>query len=441
MRALVCLAAAVSIFPIPALAASAGANVPAATVLGAPRHLTLSEAIAIAVAASPSMELARSNIDQAEASLSLARTPMSPSLVGQAGYAGTGGSPGGIVVEQKSSSVSLRQLIYDGGRTLQGARAAQAGVRADTASYQRALQQLSFNVAQAYYNAALAESSVRLQMQIVDQDKHQEQLIAAQIRAGTVAPIDLETAQIPTAQAQVALVEAQGEASAAEAVFAQTLGLPADAPVFPEGESVQLHASTLPPGTTLDYKEAVERSLAERPDYVAALARADAAASNLRAARLSASPTISVDANAGAGSFPFLGWKASSGVGLTATIPLYDQGIRTALKQSAYAQQEATMAQLATVKLEVQSDVRQALVRLIAQQAALEQTSKELSKARDVASATQRLYSAGQTTLPLLLNAQVQLTGAQTDHLVAEYSLRVDEQAYLYALGENDGRT
>ena len=46
-------------------------------------------------------------------------------------------------------------------------------------------------------------------------------------------------------------------------------------------------------------------------------------------------------------------------------------------------------------------------------------------------------YRAGVTTLPLLLNAQVGLTQAETDELNAVYGLRQAEQTYLYALGEN----
>ena len=43
----------------------------------------------------------------------------------------------------------------------------------------------------------------------------------------------------------------------------------------------------------------------------------------------------------------------------------------------------------------------------------------------------------GTCGLPLLLNAQVGLTQAETDELNAVYGLRQAEQAYLFALGEN----
>jgi outer membrane protein TolC len=86
----------------------------------------------------------------------------------------------------------------------------------------------------------------------------------------------------------------------------------------------------------------------------------------------------------------------------------------------------------------VQTDVRQSLVQLLAAQGVVEEASRQLSKARDVAAGTQLQYSAGQTTLPLLLNAQTQRASAQTNFASASYSFLEAEQTYLYALGAND---
>ncbi|MHB1551821.1 MAG: TolC family protein, partial [Vulcanimicrobiaceae bacterium] len=66
------------------------------------------------------------------------------------------------------------------------------------------------------------------------------------------------------------------------------------------------------------------------------------------------------------------------------------------------------------------------------------ETQAELNTAQEVLKATQAQYRAGVTTLPLLLNAQVGLTQAETDRLNAVYALRQAEQTYAYALGESD---
>jgi outer membrane protein len=294
-------------------------------------------------------------------------------------------------------------------------------------------------VAQSYYGALLAQRQSQLQLQIVQQDLVQERLISAQIRAGTVAPIDLKTAEIPTAQARVGVVRAQGSELAADAAFAVAMGLPADATVLPLDDQASTDESALPAGTTLEYNRAIALSLLMRPDYLAAEQQVGSSAENLRVARLGRWPVVGVGASGGFQSYGS-GLAAQSFTQATASLnfPIYDQGITNASVLVATAQQEEALAELETNRLVVESDVRRSLVQLVAAQRAFALTDDELAKTRDVQAATQMQYRAGQTTLSLLLNAQTQLSQAETDRLTARYALRTAEQNYLYALGEND---
>jgi outer membrane protein TolC len=58
-----------------------------------------------------------------------------------------------------------------------------------------------------------------------------------------------------------------------------------------------------------------------------------------------------------------------------------------------------------------------------------------LDQARVVLDVTNAQYKAGVTTLPLLLNAQSQLTTAQSNYVQALYSYKVAQQNLLYAEG------
>jgi outer membrane protein len=405
-------------------------------VTGVPSRVTLPQAIAVAAAQSPALASARAAYHISEADVELAKVPLNPSLSVQGQYQSQGGAYL-AATPSTNATLSLSKLLYDGGKTIAQIRAAKGVAAAAGQTYRRALETLAFNVAQAYYGALLAQNQTRLQLQIVDQDLVQERLIAAQIRAGTAARIDLETAQIPTAQARVAVVRAQGAELAADAAFVNVLGLPADAAVLPSDESTSADASSLPQGTTLDYDRAVARALAIRPDYLAAQAQFASAQQSVRAARLIAHPSISVAGTTGYGFNNGNAWEYSSQANATLAVPIYDQGNSKAQTLVALAQQDQAAAAVDVSHLGVESDVRQSLVQLIAAQAALAQTADELAKARDVLVATQTQYRAGQTTLPLLLNAQTQLAGAETDRLTALYALRQAEQTYLYALGEN----
>ncbi|MEO6913838.1 MAG: TolC family protein, partial [Candidatus Baltobacteraceae bacterium] len=309
---------------------------------------------------------------------------------------------------------------------------------ADT--YQRQIQTLSFDVANAYYNALAAEHATLLAEQVVKQNQTQEDLVTAQLRAGVVSRVDLATAQLPTAQARLALVKAQGTELSAYASFDNTLGLDANTLVRPVDNTPSIATASLLTPTLLTYSAAVARALELRPDYLAAQNAVDAAQANLRAAKLGRFPVLTGDANLSTRSTTSSGtdFRGSNGIGVSLNFPILDHGLTAFQTAQAAADLEKSNDQLQIAKLGVQLSVKQALVGLVSAQSAVGQAQAELSKAQEVLRATQAQYKAGVTTLPLLLNAQVGLTTAETDQLNAVYGLRQAEQTYLLALGESD---
>jgi outer membrane protein len=426
-----CLAALTLGLPSPADAGAPAAQTPA----GQPqsvRRLTLDQALALAAATSPVLDSERAAYRVIRVGVAQAAEGFTPSLALNA--TGAGGASG-----QKQVSLGLQQLLFDGGRVLEGIRAARSGEQSAAYVYQRQLQTLSLNVAQAYYGALQAQSQVALAQEIVKQNQLQERLVAAQIRAGTAARIDLATARIPTTQARVALVRAQGAQTAALAAFAGVLGLNADAAVEPAEDPSGASVSLLPSGTPTDFSAAAARALSMRPDYHAAQALVESAHDNVRSHRLGQFPSLSLVANGGYQNSGLpIGFQGSAQAGISLDIPILDRTDTLVQTQLAQAQEEQAQAQLASTQLAVQVDVRQSLAGVTAAQSALTQVDTELAEARDVLQATQRQYTAGQTTLPLLLNAQAQLSSAETDRVTALYVLRQAEQTYLYALGQND---
>jgi outer membrane protein len=182
----------------------------------------------------------------------------------------------------------------------------------------------------------------------------------------------------------------------------------------------------------------VKRALLLRPDYLAAQQTVMAQQYNLQFEKSGLYPSLNGNASYGTASTDAVGgnFRESNSVGLTLSIPLYDQGITRAQTELATGQLNQATAQLENTRLNVELNVQQTLVNFVSAQAAVTQAQAELAKAQEILRATQAQYRAGVTTLPLLLNAQVGLTTAQTDELTAVYALRQAEQSYLFALGE-----
>ena len=409
-----------------------------------PTSITLPQAIAIAAARSPVLAVARSDYRLTQLSTDLARTGLYPNLAATASItrsfgnrAGSGTVGGGFTSE--GLNATLKQFILDGGKVISEIRQAQSNQLAGAGTYQRALQTLAFNVAQAYYNALQAQTATELAVQVVHQNQVQENLVTAQLRAGTASRVDLATAQLPTAQARVALVHAQGNELSAYAAFDNQLGLDADAQVTPVNDTPSNPAATLLPQQQLDYDRAVARALLERPDFLSAQYAVQAAQYNLRAQRAGLLPTLTGNATYGTNSTTVNGtdFRTGGSAGVTLSIPIFDQGVTRVQIAQAQTQLDIANSELDQSKIGVELNVRQALIGLVSAQAAVGQALAELSKAQEILRATQAQYRAGVTTLPLLLNAQVNLTTAQTDQLSAIYNLRQAEQTYIYALGES----
>jgi len=272
----------------------------------------------------------------------------------------------------------------------------------------------------------------------------QEALVTAQIRAGTAARADLATAQLPTAQARVAVVRSQANEQVQLATFANTLGLDADIAVQPKDDVPALSATSgnytvNPAFPTPTYQQAVTRALALRPDLTSQQQNVVSLQESLRAARLGNYPTVNGSASYGTASTDPSGgaFRNAGSIGLALTLPIYDRGITRAQTAQAQAQLDRALAQLQIDQQGVQLNVRTALVNLVSAYAALDQVNAELSKAQQVLQSTQAQYRAGVTTLPLLLNAQVGLTQALTDEVTAVYTVRQAEQALLFAEGTN----
>jgi len=444
-----------------------GAGTPAP---GVPQRITIKQAIAVGYALAPALASARADVGVAAAEVRLERAGLLPSVSGtasisrsheqQAGASSGSGSltsragtlqpdalatsaassisSGPISVTSNSVGLSIAQLIYDGGKVAASVRAAQRNETSFADIYRRDLQTVAFNVATAYYNYLEAQRTTAVDVEIVRENQVQEDLISAQIRAGTAARVDLATAQLPTAQARLAVVKAQGAELAAQAAFANAMGLNANTNVQPIDDTSiapSTQITTIPIPT---YAQAEARGIALRPDYDASLQSLQSAQYSLRAARLGLFPTLSASAQAGTASTDTSGgsFRNSSSIGLALSIPLYDQGLTAANTAQAQANVDKAAAGLQNTKLGIQLNVKQALTNLVSAKAALDQTSIELNTAELVLRATQAQYRAGVTTLPLLLNAQVQLTQALTDRVTSIYNLRLAEQQYLYASGE-----
>ncbi len=344
-------------------------------------------------------------------------------------------------LRRESATISITQLIFDGGRTVANIRSAKAADIAGRATLLRQLQTLAFNVANAYYTVLEDNATVTADAQLVREFEVSESSTAAQIRNGAAARSDIAAAQFQTAQARGNLVTAQGVAIGAQASFATTLGLDADAEVVPQSITAQLQA----PNPT--YAASLKRALIMRPDYISAAYNVESAKEDVRYAKLARFPILTAGASDGV-SRTFLdcvttatasvcpgasSWSNDKAIGLNLTVPIYDQGVTNYNVAVAASQLDQADRDIQLDAATVESDVRSALATLISARSSLVQARSELTSAQVSLSATQAQYKVGATTVLNLVTAEANLTTAQSAYISALYGVRTAEQNYLYA--------
>src|SRR5579883_439608 len=445
-----------------------GSPVPGATALiaapGIPQIVDLQQAIAIGIAKSPLMASARGSVEVNTAPVVAAQLGFFPSVTGTGTSTHTNRQPGGGNVgtstgggasapgtvgaassavnsfTSNSLSLTLKQLIFDGGNLLAQLRSAKATQNATIDAYRRQAQTVANNVARAYYAALAAQRTTAAAVSSLRNAEAQVALVQAQVAAGTAAASAVAPLEFQAAQARATLVTDQGNELAALANFATTLGLDPNVNVQPKDDAPLSSTGSISTIPIPSYEQAVARALALRPDYDQAVKQVDAARYALRAAYLGYSPTLTGSASWGTASTDIVGqtFRNTNQIGLTLTVPLpfLDQGITEGKILQAKGNLDIAQANLNSTKLSIENSVKSALVALISAKARLDQVQYEYTSAVTNLQATQAQYRVGVAAITDLINAQNQYTTALVDQVNAVYSLRQAEQTYLYATGE-----
>lgn len=444
--------------PYPAYGSPAPGVNPGEAKPGIPAQITLNQAVAIGIATSPLLATARADAQLAAVNVDIARTGLLPNVYGTGtltrefsnsaltrlnnGTGTTGGNAlqaGAYQATVVGVTGNLSQLIFDGGRVAAQIQAASRNQVAAVDTYRRNVQTVAYNVATAYFNVLAARRTTFIDVELVRQNQVQEDLVRAQLKAGTASRVDLATAELPTAQARLTVVQAQGTELTDRATLANAMGLDANTLIEPSLDDQLLDQSAMPNDSILNYQRAMARALALRPDYDSAVKTVEGSEKTLIAAERGYSPALT-----GVGSFGTEStsqtagdYRPSGDVGLSLNIPVFDQGVTHSNILQARANLDVSRAGLKTTLQTVQLNVKQALVAVVSARAGVTLANVEVNEAVEVLQATRAQYRAGVTTLPLLLNAQVQLTQSLTSQTTALYTLRQAEQQLLYALGDN----
>ena len=342
----------------------------------APQALSLEQAVALAWEHSPYLEAMRQEVPAARARLAQARAQgrlmattstflTAGTMMGN--VTGTDPvSPRAILSVPNAAAADQNLMIMyplsTGGRIGAQVAAATAETRAAEAELDMALLEVAYAVREAYWTVLLDRELVSVQEQNLTAQRERLAVDQAALEVGKIPQYYVLRDQAETADAEQMLTNAQRDLDNALLGLRSVMGLDLQTPV----ELTQPLA-----GAKADLPDAdssVATALQSRPDLVAALARLEAARLGISARRSAYRPQVSAALMADA--FKMSGEEPGGGynVGIVASLPLLDGGMRAAEVAEATAMAARLEAEVRSQRLEVERQVRSALLDLQAAQ-------------------------------------------------------------------------
>jgi len=397
-------------------------------------ELTIEDAVRIALHGNPSLAAAAARTAQARARLAQARSRYWPGVKSSASAAYVDTADASYRPElgvndpetYYRAELSASWVLFDGFARKFGVAIARCGAEESAAALREGRRQIALAVTQTYLAAQLAREN----MAIAEADAAFNARLLEETRAkralGAGSLTDELNFEIRANAASSALIEARRDYALTRIGLAALLGISTAA--LPE----DLALAALPAESPAELSApeegpALEQALARRPDLArarASVARTEAAVGNARAAY---SPSLALSAGLNGERAEDAGFSSDdlgSTAGITLSYSFFDGGKRRGALRESHASADEAANQLREAGLTVLRETRDAVVALKSAQAQLRLQRRNTSLVEQNRNLVEKAYSAGQTSLTRLNEAQRDMVSARVQLARARVAVR-----------------
>lgn len=392
----------------------------------------LFDALASAYQSNPALQAERAGLRATDEQIPQALSGWRPSLTATGSY-------GSVVTDSISSinipgfggkqtsdpltgQIAFSQNIFNGGRTLYGARRAEATVLAGRENLRNVEQQTLLNAVTAYMDVVRDIAVVDLREKNVEVLRRQLEASQDRFQVGEITRTDVAQSEARLSGAQTNLIQAEATQIASRASYERVIGRAPGTleqapplPALPQSEA-----------------EAMQLGAAVNPALKAARHAERAAGNAVTVAKGGLLPSVSFDATYERANGPSSTTSRSTTTRLlgTITVPLYQSGAQySAIREAKHLESQSRLQTVDTLR-QVEEVVRNAWEQLRAARAAIV-SNRDQVRANEIAldGVRQEAQVGSRTTLEVLnaeqelLDSQVSLVGAERDEYVAGYSL------------------
>lgn len=317
--------------------------------------------------------------------------------------------------------ISINYVLYDFGGGDAKVEAAEYRLLAANLAQNRVLQEVIFQVEQAYYQLIGVEALVRVNEQSLKNIETALDAARRRRESGMATVADVYRTETQVAQAQLTLTRSRGEFEKARGQLSTVVGLPISS-------SVRVQTLTAPPQTTqavAAINDYLERVKLIRPDLVAAEGQARAARASATAASKAGLPSIEINGLSQYNNWAHQGYLGdpdrpgtrAHNLTLNIRIPIFSGFKDTyAVRQAEALAQQAEAARDSLYR-QTQLEVWQSYYDLQTVTGSIKSTEALVRSAEQTAQATLARYQSGFGSILDLITAQQDEASARTQRI------------------------
>lgn len=406
--------------------------------------LTLQRCVEIALLKHPTIVAAQNNIGANQSRVYEAKANYYPQIAANAGYtrvkpltgsqgvstgtSGTGFSTSGATFDQYSGSLTLSQLIYDFGKTSSQVDIQKFLLDSSRSDLETTVDQVLFNVKQAYYGLLQAKRNRDVAIDTVKQFQLHLDQAKGFYEVGTHPKYDVTKAEVDLSNAKLNLIKTENNIKVAKVTLNNAMGVP-DAPDYTTEDNLafQKYETT--------FAQAIETAYKNRPDLQSAIAKRMSVERSVDFAKTGYYPVLSGNVQYIRQDTVFFpsgeGWSA----GAALTFPIFSGFLTKNQVEEARANVGIARANEETLKQSILLDVQQASLNLMVAEESISNTELTVKQATENFEIANGRYSAGVGNPIEVADAEVLLANARTAYNQALYDYKIARASLEKAMG------
>jgi outer membrane protein TolC len=340
---------------------------------------------------------------------------------------------------QITPMAELTYTLLDFGRRSASAEAARQQLAAANFGFNRALQDVVFNVQRSFYALAASKAAVIAAERNFDLAKTDDEAVAQRVNLGLATQPALLLSRQGVAQSEYDLANARLMVREAQANLAVAVGVPANDALDVES----LNRQSVPRTLGSEVEALIDSAVRSRPDLAAQTATLRGTQANVERAKAEFMPTIGIDGYYGNQTWgytlgsPFTQKSSQPQYGALLTLKwdIFTGFSRVNTVRQAEAQREEAGSALKSIEISAIAEVWRAYYEFEAAQKKYDYARALLAASEEAYDANLDTYRQGLVTIVDLLTAERDLASARYTMIQSTADLLTSSAAVAYAVG------